>query len=107
MKLVKALGIVALVLAVLAGGIWHFWGKDLAESAKIGAAFGAKHVCSCLHVAERTMESCQSDFVGDDFEAFSFEDDGSVTTVTAPYRLGSAEAKFEPGLGCALIKPSS
>jgi len=105
MKLVKALGIVVIVLAVLAGGVWQFWGKDLAEAAKIGAAFGAKQVCSCLHIAERGMESCRTDFVGDDFKDFTFADDGKVTTVKAPFGLGTAQAKFEPGLGCALVQP--
>jgi len=104
MKFVKALGIIVIILSVLAAGAWQIWGKDIAETARMGAAFGAKHACSCLHIAERPMEVCKKDFVAaEDFKDFTFEDDGSVTTVTAPFGLGSAKAKFEPGLGCALL----
>ena len=106
MKYVKAFGIVIVVVGLAAGVIWQFWGKDLKAQADIGAAFAAKHVCSCLHVAERTMESCSNDFV-----------DQTMTTVSRSKMIGgtthghravracaSATARFEPGLGCALVE---
>ena len=106
MKYVKVIGIVVIVLALLAAAAWHIWGKNLAETAKMGAAFGAKHVCSCVHVAEQPLEVCKQDFVAaEDFKDFTFEDDGTTITVTAPLGLGTAKARFEPGLGCALVKP--
>ena len=106
MKLVKALGIVVVVLAVLAGIVWQFWGKDLAKDAKIGTAFAAKHVCSCLHVAGHSMDFCLEDFV-QDVGQLEITNDGNVTKASAPFGLGTAQAKFEPGLGCALVPESN
>lgn len=105
MKYVKVIGIVVIALAVIVVGFWQIWGKGIAEGAQIGANFGAKHVCSCVYVAERPMESCQSDFVGDDFKDFEFENADGVVTAKAPLGLGKADAKFEPGLGCKLFQP--
>ena len=104
MKYVKVIGVVLLVLAVLAGIFWQVWGKGMKAQADIGAAFAAKHVCSCLHVAERSMESCANDFVDPNIRNFAFEDDGKTTTANAPYGLATASARHEPGLGCAPIE---
>ena len=104
MKYVKVLGIILILLAVLAGIFWQVWGKGFKAQANIGAAFAAKHVCSCLHIAEHSMEHCQNDFVGDDFDSFVFEDDGQFTTAKAPRGLAKATARFEPGLGCAPVE---
>lgn len=105
MKYVKVIGIIVIVLAALAAGAWQIWGKDIKAQAEMGAAFGAKHVCSCLHIAERPMDICKKDFVAaEDFEGFTFEDDGSITTVAAPMGLGTAKARFQPGMGCALVE---
>ena len=104
MKYVKVLGIVLIVLAVLAGVFWQVWGKGIKAQADIGVAFAAKHVCSCLHVAERSMESCTNDFVDPAIRDFDFSDDGAATTAGAPFGIASATARFEPGLGCALIE---
>ncbi len=103
MKYVKVLAIILVSLAVLAGVAWQIWGKGIKAQAEIGAAFAAKHVCSCIHIAERTMDSCRNDFVGDDFKSFTFESGDEFVTANAPYGLGEARAKFEPGLGCALV----
>lgn len=104
MKYVKVLAIILVVLAVLAGVAWQVWGKDIKAQAEIGAAFAAKHYCSCLHVAEHSTEFCQNDFVDPNIRDFAFEDDGTITTASAPMGLASASARFEPGLGCALIE---
>ena len=106
MKLVKALGIIVIILAVLAGGVWQFWGKGLAADAQIGSAFAAKHVCSCLHVAEQDMDFCLSDFV-QDVGPLTITNDGNTTTAKAPLGLGSAKARYEPGVGCALVQAES
>ena len=104
MKYVKAFGIVIIVVGLAAGVIWQFWGKDLKATADIGAAFAAKHVCSCLHVAERTMESCANDFVDPAMTSFTFENEGDRTTASVPYGIARATARFEPGLGCTLVE---
>jgi len=104
MKLVKVLGIVIVVLALIAAGAWQFGLKDLKKDAEVGTAFAAKHVCSCLHIAERSMDMCLQDFV-QPVGQLDITNEGNVTTAKAPFGLGIAKAKYEPGLGCAFVKP--
>ncbi|MEE9381153.1 MAG: hypothetical protein V3V03_07095 [Hyphomonadaceae bacterium] len=117
MKLVKVLLIVIAVLAIIAAGFWQFFLKDQIPYARVATAYGAKQVCSCRFVAEREMASCMGDFTLD-ISAVSFEvassrvtENGTVATedtVIASVLGGliKSEARFEPGLGCALVKPN-
>ena len=104
MKLVKALVIIALVLGIGFGLFWQFWLKDQVAFAKVATAYGAKQVCSCLHVANRDMASCETDFTVD-VSAISFADANNTTTASVLSGLVSAKARYEPGLGCTLVKP--
>ena len=104
MKVVKALLVVVVVLGVLGGLVWQFWLKGQVEFAEVSTAYGAKMVCSCLHVAEREMDSCKQDFTAD-VSAVTFTDDGQVTRASVLGGLVKSEARFEPGLGCTLVKP--
>ena len=104
MKVVKVLLITFAVMLVLIGVGWQVWLKDQVAYARIATAYGAKQVCSCLHVAERPMDSCLGDFTTD-ISAVSFADDGGETRATVLGGLVSARARFEPGLGCTLVKP--
>lgn len=116
MKLVKVLLIVIAVLAVIAAGFWQFFLKDQIPYARVATAYGAKQVCSCLFVAKRELASCQTDFTND-VSAINFiitssrsVENGQASaedTVTASVLGGliKSEARFEPGLGCALVKP--
>jgi predicted negative regulator of RcsB-dependent stress response len=103
-KLVKALLVAVLVLGVAGGLVWQFWLKGQVAYAEVATAYGAKMVCSCLHVAERPMESCRQDFTAD-MSAVSFSDADGTTRAEVLGGLVRAEAKFEPGLGCTLVKP--
>ena len=103
MKFVKALLVVVVVLGVIGGLGWQFWLKGQVDYAKVATAYGAKMVCSCLHVGERPMESCKHDFTSD-VSAVSFSDADGITRADVLGGLVSAEAKFEPGLGCTLVK---
>ena len=104
MKRVKALLVVA-GLAIAAAGLgWQFWLKGQVAYAEVATAYGAKMVCSCLHVAERNMESCKHDFTAD-MSAVSFSDRNDVTRASVLGGLVKGEARFEPGLGCTLVKP--
>lgn len=67
-------------------------------------AFGAVHVCSCVHVSGRSMESCEQDFTTD-MTGISFSSDGDVMRASALDGQISAEARFTPELGCALVAP--
>lgn len=104
MKIVKVLLIVFVVLLVIAGLGWQFWLKDQVAFAKVATAYGAKQVCSCLHVGERPLESCMDDFTVD-ISAVTIADDGAVTTASVLGGLVKSEASFTPGLGCKLAKP--
>jgi len=103
-KLVKALLVVVVVLGVIGGLVWQFWLKGQVAYAEVATAYGAKMVCSCLHIGERPMESCKQDFTAD-VSAVSFSDDGSTTRATVLGGLIGSQAKYEPGLGCTLVKP--
>ena len=104
MKVVKVLLITFGVMLVLIGVGWQVWLKDQVAYAKIATAYGAKQVCSCLHVAERPMDSCMDDFTTD-ISAVRIADDGAVTRASVLGGLVDAKARFEPGLGCTLVKP--
>lgn len=103
MKFVKALLVVVVVLAAIGGLVWQVWLKGQVAYARVATAYGAKMVCSCLHVAERPMESCRHDFTAD-VSAVSFSDSNNTTRAQVLGGLVSAEAKYEPGLGCTLVK---
>ena len=102
MKLVKALLVVMAITVALGGLVWHFWLKGQVEFAEVSTAYGAKMVCSCLHVAERGLESCKTDFTSD-VSAVTFTDDGQVTRASMLGGFVKSEARFDPGLGCTLV----
>ena len=101
MKIVKVLFVVLAVLVLAAGAVWQFWAKGQVEMANIGTAFAAKHVCSCMFVAERSLESCKSDMLRD-ISQLSFEVEEESVTASAAGGLISQTARFQSGLGCAL-----
>lgn len=104
MKRVKVLLITLAVMLVLIVAGWQVWLKDQVAYAKVATAYGAKQVCSCLHVAGRPMDSCMDDFTTD-ISAVSIADDGAITRASVLGGLVGARARFEPGLGCTLVKP--
>jgi hypothetical protein len=67
-------------------------------------AFGAVHVCSCVHISGRSLESCEQDFTTD-MTGISFSLEGDVVRASALDGQISAEARFTPELGCALVAP--
>ena len=104
MNRVKVLLVLA-GLAIVASGLgWQFWLKGQLAYADVATAYGAKVVCSCLHVAEREMDSCRHDFTAD-MSIVSFSDRNNVTRASVLGGLASARAQFEPGLGCTLVTP--
>lgn len=115
MKPDKTLLITMTALILVGGATWHFWLKQQVASAEVATAYGAKQVCTCRFVAERELQSCLSDFTEDD-SAVSFKISSSRTvengrvavddTVTASVLGGLIKnrARFQPGLGCTVVK---
>lgn len=103
MKLVKALGIIALFFILLGALGWQFFLREQVEYARIAAAYGAKMVCSCRFVAERPMESCLGDFTSD-FSMVSFHETAGSVRAEVLGGLVRAEAKQTgPDAGCRLV----
>lgn len=89
----------ALLLAALlaAAGWWRF--HPLAD---VGAGYVAKQMCSCIHVAARSFESCRADIPApmDDVRAEPTpEGDGIRAFVPV---LADRVARSHPGTGCTL-----
>lgn len=102
MKIVKVVFIILAVLAVIAGALWHFWARDTVAFADIGTSYAAKQVCSCVFIAERTLESCKGDSLTD-ISQLSFEQGEDGVTASAAGGIISNTARYQSGLGCTLV----
>lgn len=85
-------------LAVAAWG-----GRNVYTTAQIGAAFVAKHTCSCRFVAGRSAESCSADYDPQAARLLTVNTAQSSVTVSALAGVLSTRAEFEPGFGCHLV----
>jgi hypothetical protein len=108
MRVIKALGLAVVILAALGAAFWHFWLSDQVSYARLATAYGAKSVCSCLHISRLPLDECKAGFT-DDVSLVKFSQsrlDGRES-VTASVLGGvvSATARHEPGLGCTLVAP--
>jgi hypothetical protein len=104
MKIVKALGIVLVILGVIGLLVWQFFLKDQVAYARIATAYGAKMVCSCRFVAERPMESCLTDFTTD-ISMVSFTESETAIRASVLGGLVSSEARNTgPETGCTLVE---
>lgn len=88
----------ALVLGV---GTWFTY--RMVEQAHIGTAYVAKLTCSCLFVSNRPLQSCATDYDLPAAKLLTTEVGLQSVTVSAPGRLVSTRAVFEPGFGCHLV----
>jgi hypothetical protein len=104
LKFVKVLFIIAGVLVLLGALAWQMGLKEQVAFARAGTAYAAKQVCSCRHIGARTLESCKGDFTVD-ISPFTFLETGDTVRVSVLGGLVKAEARFEEGLGCALVSP--
>lgn len=101
MRLVKALLVTIVVVAVIGGVFWQVWLKEQVAYARLATAYGAKMVCSCRFVAGREMESCLTDFTAD-VGAVRFEESRSTIRASV-FGLVSDRAVHTPGTGCTLV----
>jgi len=104
MNLVKAFAILLAVLALAGALAWQFVLKEQVAYARIGAAYGAKMVCSCRFVAARPMDSCLQDFT-DDLSMVSFTETADAVRAEVFGGLVSARAQQTgPDAGCTLVE---
>ena len=97
-RLVKLVGLAALVLAGLA---W-FYRAPITGYTGVGTAFAARTACSCRHVAGRALDDCYKDFEPG-MEAVFLTENEEDKTVTATVPLVKSEtARFREGFGCVL-----
>ena len=89
---------VGVIVLIVAGALYA--GRDTWASAKIGTVYVAKQTCSCLFVAERTMDSCRTDYDPAAIEPLTVAATDKGVKVSALAGLVSARAEFEPGFGC-------
>ncbi|MEL6686192.1 MAG: hypothetical protein AAFP97_01065 [Pseudomonadota bacterium] len=102
MKIVKVIIAMGVILGLMAGAAYTFWLKPQLEFANVATAFAAKKVCSCLHVAEMSLEQCRADFT-DDVSMATIIAEGQTVTVEVLGGRVSSRAVHTPDLGCTLL----
>ena len=102
MKHVKVILALLAALGVLGALLWRFALAEQVEFARVATAYGAKKVCSCLHVAGRDLKSCAVDFT-EDVGMVSFADTGEGASASVLGGRIEATARHTPGQGCALV----
>lgn len=107
MRLIKALLLAAVLIGAIGAAFWHFWLAGQVSFARNATAYGAKSVCSCLHVSGLPLDECKAGFTQDvSMVKFAQERVDGREGVTASVLGGlvSATARHEPGLGCTLVE---
>ena len=103
MRAVKIILVVLVGLGVAAALVWRFALADQVAFARVATNYGAKKVCSCLHVSGRGLSACEADFT-EDVSAVTFTalTDGARADVLGG-RI-TATARHVPGQGCRLVE---
>ena len=100
MRGVKIILWAAAALIVAVALLWVFVGREQVAFARVGTAYGAKKVCSCLHVSGRSLAECERDFT-EDLSTVTFADTGDGATAEVLWFRERAE--HVPGQGCRLV----
>jgi hypothetical protein len=85
-------------LAVVGVGLWAS-GPALKDS-QIIVGYAARTTCSCLHVAQRSFESCMRDLPPAAGTQIKWTTTDDSVTAALLGGLVSARADFEEGYGC-------
>ena len=102
MSIVKVIMGLGLALVAIVTGLYLFKVKPTLEFAEVATAFGAKKFCSCLHVAELSVDQCKADFTDDvSMATFIPEADGARVEVLGG-RI-SSRAIYSEKTGCTLV----
>lgn len=87
-----------LLVLLVCFGVWS--ARDTLATARIGATYVAKQTCSCLFVAGRSLDSCNTDFDPESLRSLDVVTGSGAVTVSALAGLISSRAEFEKGFGC-------
>ncbi len=85
---------------VLAFGLLALLGGPVAY-ARLATGYVAQQTCACLHVANRELASCLSDYPAEAVSHINVTQDGATVRASA-FGVFKAEAAFEDGFGCSL-----
>ena len=91
------------VLAITVAAIWYVWIGPQVAYAKVATAYGAKKVCSCLYLTNRSEASCLTDFT-EDVSAVNFEITPKAVSAHVLGGLVSETAQYVEGQGCRLVQ---
>ena len=87
--------------AVLVGaGAWA--AQEPIGYAKMATGFGAKQMCSCLHVSGRPLDSCMADFPAEARGAVTITEDGDTVRASVLFGAISSAAVYEEEFGCRI-----
>ena len=92
-----------LVAAVLVIGVGAWAAQGPIKIGQMATTFGAKQLCSCLHVSGRTLDSCVADFPAEARENVTVTQDGDTVRASALFGAISSEAIYEEEYGCRIV----
>lgn len=92
----------ALVGGVALVGAGAFAAQEPIGYAKMATGFGAKQMCSCLHVSARPLESCMGDFPPEARGAVNISEDGEAVRASVLFGAISSTAVYEEEFGCRI-----
>ncbi len=93
-------GVLAASALVIGAGAWASRGQ--VAYATIATGYAAKQTCSCLHVSERTLNSCIADFPEEARENITITQDGNAVHASVLFGAIGAEAIYEEEYGCRI-----
>jgi hypothetical protein len=71
---------------------------------EMATGFGAKQLCSCLYVSERTSASCMAEFPAEARDQLTFTVSADAVEASALFGVISSRAALTPEGGCTIVK---
>lgn len=97
------IAVLAVVLVVVVGGVWA--SRDQVAYAHIATGYAAKQVCSCVHVANRALDSCVADYPEEAQRNITVTMDGNEVRASVLFGAISSEATFDSDeYGCRIVE---
>ena len=92
-------------VAALAAVLIAFLGVKISDGltyVNIATGYTAQQTCACLHVSNRTLDSCKADYPADAVSHLTFDTTGDRVRISAAGGLFKAEATYDATYGCRL-----